>query len=169
VESNFFRLFNGDVVPQGGEDSHEVRTRNSFGAVSSVMLSCSGMKAAERESPFQMALTTQATDLRDLLAAGARRRDVHFVAVSARDEHGVVRPADDPLSSKTACCPKKRSTMPTTTSSPSIAQSCGRVSRIFVILILVIFLGCAKKPQQPDVTSLPQGSPTPQSAPTSGR
>jgi hypothetical protein len=41
--------------------------------------SCSGMKAAERESPLQVALTTQATDLRNLLAADARRRDVCFV------------------------------------------------------------------------------------------
>jgi hypothetical protein len=37
------------------------------------------MKAAEQESPFQVALSTQATDLRDLLAADARRRDVRFV------------------------------------------------------------------------------------------
>jgi hypothetical protein len=37
------------------------------------------MKAAERESPFQVALITQATDLRDLFAVDARRRDVRFV------------------------------------------------------------------------------------------
>jgi hypothetical protein len=75
-----------------------VCTRNSFGAVSSVMLLVSGMKAAERESPFQMVLTTQATDLRNLLAVDARRREVLVlcIAVSASDEDGVVRSADDP-------------------------------------------------------------------------
>jgi len=121
------------------------------------------MKAAERESPFQVALITQATDLRNLLAAMlAAEMLVLCIAVSASDEDGVVRSADDPQLSK------KRSTVRTTTMSPSTAQSSRHASRI-LIMMLVLFLGCAKKPQQPDVTSLPPGSPTPQSAPTSGR
>jgi hypothetical protein len=77
----------GKWFPQGGEDSHEVCTRNSFGAVSAVMLLVSGMKTAERETPFQMTLTTQATDLRNLLVVDARRREVLVlcIAVSASD------------------------------------------------------------------------------------
>jgi len=45
------------------------------------------MNAAERESPFQVALTTQATALRNLLAAMlAAEMLVLCIAVSARDE-----------------------------------------------------------------------------------
>jgi hypothetical protein len=52
------------------------------------------------------------------------------IAVSASDEDGVVRSADDPTV-------KKRSTVQTTTMSPSTAQSSRHASRILVIFMLI--------------------------------
>src|SRR5438552_17985509 len=74
--------------------------------------SCSGMKAAERKSPYQVALTTQATDLRNLLAAMLDAEMlVLCIAVSASDEDGVVRPADDPHCQKEVPLSAKQSSI----------------------------------------------------------